>query len=187
MKRKFLSAKGGKPRTWLITALLASAAVAYVFCIFLPLQIGISSIRSELNERQQHILQAQQLAAPLEHAAIRLASTQEISHQWQASAPSDREIAMQLARLTEEARTAGVNIGRLDPQPPVEQQVLTQHVVTVQLQGSFEQVFDFLARIERMPATVWVRTVQLSLDENTGALSSELSLTIFGDRNDYSN
>lgn len=187
MKRKFLSAKGGKPRTWLITALLASAALAYVFCIFLPLQLGISSIRSELNEREQHIVQAKQLAAPLEQAAIRLASTQQISEKWQAAAPSNRDVAMQLARLTEEARSAGVNIGRLDPQPPIEQQVLTQYGVAVQLQGSFEQVFDFLARIESMPATIWVRSIQLSLDENTGVLSGDLTLTIFGDRIDYSN
>ena len=66
-------------------------------------------------------------------------------------------------------------------------QVLSQHNVTLQFQGEFCAVFDFLARLERLPAAIWFRNLQLSAAPgNAGTLQGELTLTIFVDRSDYS-
>jgi Tfp pilus assembly protein PilO len=171
------------PRSWLITALLASLAVAYVTFVFVPAQAKISKLRGGLNERRQHILQAQGLVLPVEQMAKQVVKTRQISDQWRAAAPSHAELAETFAQLTAEAKTAGVSLERLDPRPPEEMQVLSQHAVTVQFRGQFAQVFDFLGRVEQLPGSVWTTHLRLAGSESSPAtLQGELTLTIFVDR-----
>jgi len=171
------------PRSWLITALLASLAVAYVTFVFVPAQAEISKLRGRLNERRQHILQAQGLVLPVEQMAKQVTKTRQISDQWRAAAPSHAELAETFARLTAEGKSAGVSLERLDPRPPDEMNVLSQHAVTVQFRGQFAQVFDFLGRVEQLPGTVWITNLRLSGGEGAQtALQGELNMTIFVDR-----
>jgi Tfp pilus assembly protein PilO len=171
------------PRSWLITALLASLAVAYVAFVFVPAQASISTLRGQLNERRQHILQAQGLAMPVAHTTAQLSRTKAVSAEWRANAPSHAEVSANLARLTSEAKSAGVAIERLDPLAPAELQVLSQHAVNVHFHGEFAHVFDFLRRIEELPGTVWITNLRLAADDKaTAVLRGELNLTIFVDR-----
>jgi Tfp pilus assembly protein PilO len=171
------------PRSWLITALLASLAVAYVAFVFVPAQASISTLRGQLNERRQHILQAQGLTMPVAHATAQLTRTKAVSAHWRANAPSHAEVSANLARLTAEAKAAGIVIERLDPLAPAELMVLSQHAVNVHFHGEFAQVFDFLRRIEELPGTVWITSLRLAADDKaTSALRGELNLTIFVDR-----
>jgi Tfp pilus assembly protein PilO len=178
--------QSGKPRTWMITALLAALAVSYVIFIFLPMQRSIRTLRSELQEKRQHVLQGQSLTAPILRSRQQLAETKEVCLQWQAAAPSAGELAQHFARITQQAKAAAVTVGRFEPQPAVEMQMLSQHNVTVHFQGSFAQTFDFLARLEQLPGTVWFRDMRLTGgDEKQPGLQGELTLTIFVDRADY--
>jgi hypothetical protein len=64
-------------------------------------------------------------------------------------------------------------------------QVLAQHRVTVHFHGTFKQVFDFIRRVEELPATVWLPSLRVSADQQNGStLRGELNLTIFVDRTD---
>jgi Tfp pilus assembly protein PilO len=170
------------PRSWLITALLASLAVAYVAFVFVPAQAAIGTLRAQLNERRQHILQGQGLTMPAAHAAAQLTRTKEVSAEWRANAPSHAEVSANFAKLTAEAKAAGVVVERLDPLAPVEMAVLSQHAVNVQFHGEFAQVFDFLRRIEELPGTVWISNLRLDADSSSRSLRGELNLTIFVDR-----
>lgn len=173
------------PRSWLITALLASLAVAYVAFVFVPGQAEISTLRSQLNERRQHILQASSLVLPVENATAQLAKTRLVSLDWKRAAPSADELSECLGGLTNEAKAAGVVIEQFVPATATEMQVLAQQGVTIHLQGSFPQVFDFIRRIEELPATIWVPSLRLTADERGGStLRGELNLTIFVDRKD---
>lgn len=186
MSGKRISGRPRKPRSWLITGIVAAAAIAYVFLVFLPGQRSILAIRSQLHQRQQQILQAESLFGPLEQAAQRLAHTRQVSSQWKTAAPSHTQITEQFAQLSAAAGKAGVAIERFDPQPPVELQMLAQHGVIVQFQGEFLQVFEFLRRVEQLPGTIWVPSLRMSGDAHSGkTLRGELTLTIFVDRADY--
>ncbi len=171
------------PRSWLITALLASLAVAYVAFVFVPAQAAIGRLRDQLNERRQHILQAQGLALPVVHLAGQVAKTRQVSDGWRSTAPSHAELSANFARLTAEAKAAGVAIERLDPLAPVELQVLSQHAVTIQFRGPFSAVFDFLRRVEELPASVWITNLRVGGGGGEAAtLQGEVNLTIFVDR-----
>ncbi len=183
MSTKAKTTGGKAPRSWLITALLASLAIAYVAFIFAPAQASIGSLRGQLNERRQHILQAQSLVLPIHHAETQLAATREVTDAWRVAAPDAAELSENFARLTAEAKASGVVIERFDPQTPAEMQVLSQHAVNVHFHGKFAAVFDFLRRIEELPATVWISQLRIGTDgETTATLRGELNLTIFVDR-----
>jgi Tfp pilus assembly protein PilO len=177
----------GKPRTWLITALLAAISVAYVVFVFLPTQRSIRLLSAELQQKRQELVQAQSLARPIQHAKERLQQTREVCLQWQEGAPTQGTLAIHFASLSRQAQEAGVTIERFDPQLAAEMQVLSQHNVNLQFQGEFAHLFDFLSRLERLPAAIWIRSVQVSVaPDDTATLQGELTLTIFVDRSDYS-
>ncbi len=173
------------PRSWMITALLASLAVAYVTFVFVPAQAEITALRGRLNERRQHILQANGLVLPVAHATEQLAKTRLISTEWRKAAPNPAELSACFASLTEEAKPAGVTIERFDPQLATDMQVIAQHGVTVHFRGNFAQTFDFLRRIEELPASMWLPSLRMTSDPMNGStLRGELILTIFVDRTD---
>jgi Tfp pilus assembly protein PilO len=187
MKKKPASLRKNKPKTWVITALLAALAVAYVVFVFIPCQRSIGLLQSQVQERQQQILHAQSLARPLVQARERLAMTREVNRQWRDEAPRPTELISHLASLTRQAAAAGVTIDRLDPLPAAEMKVVAQQNVTLVFQGGFAQAFDWLARLESLPGTIWVRDLRMTAaNETENQLRGELTLTIFVDRAVYS-
>ena len=188
MKKKFAAHRSGKPRTWLITGLLAAVAVAYVVFVFLPAQRSINELRADVQERRQQIMQAQSQIRTVALAHKRLAETREVSQQWQADAPQHSELITHFASLSKQAEAAGVTLDRLDPSPAAQMHLIAQQNVAIQFHATFAAVFEFVRRIEAMPGTIWIRNLRVeSTGENSNALRGELTLTIFVDRADYSN
>src|SRR5438094_6834318 len=188
MKKKTFARKSGKPKTWLITGLLAAAAVAYVVFIFLPLQHSINKLRQQVHERRQQIMQAQSLVGTVAQTRVRLVAAREVCQQWRAQAPRQAQLITHYASLTQQAEAAGVAINRLDPLPAVELNLIAQQNVTMQFHAPFSAVFDLLHRLESLPGTLWVRDLRLHAStEGSNTLRGELTLTIFVDRADYAN
>jgi len=188
MKRKSLNRKTGKPKTWLVTGLLAAAAVAYVVFVFLPLQNSINQLRQQVQERRQQIVQAQSLVGTVAQTRLRLLAAQEVCQQWRGESPRQAQLITHYAHLTQQAEEAGVAIDRLDPLPAVELNLIAQQNVTMQFHATFSTVFDLLHRLEDLPGTLWVRELRLqAVADNDNALQGQLTLTIFVDRTDYAN
>jgi|GEM_PF-1167231 len=181
----YLTIAGRPVKSWMVTALLALASVGYVMLIFVPGQRSIAKVRSEIEEKQQHVMQSQQLGGPIRQAQLRLASTREYTADWHSAAPRSRDLVGVFARLAEEAKAAGVQVKRLDPQPAVQHQAISEHPLVVIMEGSFASVFDFVRRLERLPETIWVRDLRMvRSDSSSETLMVELTLTIFTDRNE---
>jgi Tfp pilus assembly protein PilO len=179
--------KARKPKTWLITALLAAIAVAYVVFVFLPGQRSVSDLGAQVQERRQQILQAQSLARTVILARQRLTDTHEVSQRWRDEAPRQAELISHFASLTQQAEAAGVAIERLDPLPAVELNLVAQQSVTLQFRGQFAAVFELLRRLEALSGTLWIRDLRLTASGNAdNVLKGELTLTIFVDRTDKS-
>jgi Tfp pilus assembly protein PilO len=184
MKKQTPPAVGRKPRTWLITALLAAVSVAYVVFVFLPVQKSIRLLSAELQQKRQELVQAQSLARPIDYARQRLEETRVVCQQWREGAPTPADLALHIASVTRHANEAGVDMERFDPQLAAQMQVLSQHNITLQFHGEFSEVFEFLSRLERQPA-IWFRNLQISQPQAGGeTLQAELTLTIFVDHSD---
>jgi Tfp pilus assembly protein PilO len=186
--KKPLSTKKGRPQTWLITLLLAAAAIAYVVFLFLPSQRSIDELRSQVQERRQQIMQSQSLTRTVSHAHQRLTAAQGIGQEWRTMAPRQAQLVTHFARLTQQAEAAGVALDRLDPLPAVELNLIAQQNVTMQFHAPFAATFDLLKRLETLPGTLWVRDLRLHANSDAdNTLRGELTLTIFVDRADYAN
>jgi Tfp pilus assembly protein PilO len=186
MKKTVALARPGKPKTWIITALLASLAVAYVIFVFVPCQRSIGQLQSQVHERQQQIMHAQSLTRPLIQARERLTQTRDVCRQWRDESPRPTELISHIASMTRQAEAAGVAIERLDPLPAADMKVVAQQNVTIQFHGAFQQTFELMRRLESLPGTLWVRDLRLAApNESDNQLHGELTLTIFVDRAVY--
>jgi hypothetical protein len=188
MKKPPPTRRSGKPKSWLTTALLAAAAMAYLFFIFLPGQLSIGELRAQVQERHQQILQAQSLTRTVALAKERLAATHDVGKAWRADAPRQSGLISHFASITQQAEAAGVAIDRFDPMTAVELNLISMQSVTLQFHAPFAAAFGLLTRLEGLPGTLWVRDLRLhAANENDNILRGELTLTIFVDRTDYAN
>ena len=171
-----------KTPTWAVTLGVGVAVVAYALFVFLPFQRSITQLRQKLHEKQLQIVQSDQLLLPLASQRERLLEIRRHTHAWQQHAPGPQELAAFFARLSEQAHHANVSLRRFEPQPARNLQCLQQHSVVLAVQGEFEQIFDFLTRIEQLPQTIWPSHLRLAQPAGGSAsLQCEMTLTIFGD------
>ncbi len=171
-----------KAPSWIITLGVGLAAAAYILLIFLPFQRSIAQLRQELQDKRRQIVQADQLVLPLASERERLAEIRQHTDHWERHAPGPQEMAAFYARLSEQANLASVPLLKFEPQPPRALQTLRQHSVALSVHGDFEQVFEFLTRMERLPQTVWPTHMRLAQPEaGSASLQCEMTLTIFGD------
>lgn len=171
-----------KPPTWVVTLGVAIFAAAYVLLVFLPFQKSIAAMQRQLNDKRRQVVQSDQLLLPLANETERLAQIQQQTGQWEQFAPGPKELAAFYARLSEQANLANVPLLKFEPQSTRNLKSLQQHSVVLQVQGDFEQLFDFLTRIEKLPQTIWPTQLRLVQPEGGGAsLQCEMTLTFFGD------
>jgi Tfp pilus assembly protein PilO len=170
--------------SWLITGLMASCAVAYVYLVFLPGQRSIRHTRNLLRDRQTQLLQSDRLAVPIKLAEDQLMQIHRIADRWQRNTPPSEELSLVYSQISEQARRAGVAIRRLEPGAPRRLTTIEQCQLELTLEGEYVSFVDFLSRLENLPPTIWVRNLQMQLQEKGEAgetLRCELSLTVFAD------
>jgi Tfp pilus assembly protein PilO len=170
------------PRSSLVTASVATAALLYILFVFVPGQRSLAQLRREVREKQQHVLQSDRLAVPIQSSEDKLRTIENFAEKQRSQLPSAAELLKSLGKISEQAKLAGVTLRRVDPQPAVKLETLQQLPVELHLEGDFSQMFDFIQRLEQLPFTIWVRKLRVGENEGkSGALQTELSLTIFGD------
>jgi len=168
---------------WVVTLGIAVAAAAYVLFVLLPFQKSITKLRQQLRDKQLQIVQSDQLLLPLANETQRLAEIRQHTDHWERHAPSPQELAGFYSRMSEQAHHSGIQLKKFEPsQSPRRLQSLRQYDVALSVQGDFEQLFEFLTRLEKLPQTVWPTHVRLAQPEGGGAsLHCDMTLTIFGD------
>lgn len=168
--------------SWLVTGLIAAAAVAYTMFVFLPQQRKTGLLKAKKFELMQYVANQGQMSDKIAKAQERQRDVEVTTARWLAHAPKLSEVGRDLSAITTQARTAGVTIQRFDPQPAVPYKSVAEQTIVVAVEGSFEQVFDFMHRVEAMPHKVWITNLSLnSASEDAQTLRAEMTLTIFAD------
>lgn len=167
----------------LIFVLLGLAVISTVAFVLLPREKAIADLRAELETREQFTRQN-------EHADARIASMEQELRAARAyvddctgSAPTDAELVSVFGEIASEAKEAGVVTQSFQPQKSQDEpSPIRRSTATLVTEGSFQQIFDFLGRLERLPIALWLDDLQLQVaDEETGRLSCEMTLVIFAD------
>ncbi|WP_254508909.1 type IV pilus inner membrane component PilO [Anatilimnocola floriformis] len=166
--------------SWLVTGVVATLAVLYTLFVFLPTQHKTAALKSKKYELMQYVANRSKTNEKITQARQRQSQVEQVSLAWRENAPDVSETGRALSSITQQARQAGVTLQRFDPEPQVRLQTIAQQPIAVALEGDFEQVFQFLQRVETLPHRVWVSHLTLSpAGENTQTLRVEMTLTIF--------
>jgi Tfp pilus assembly protein PilO len=176
-----------KPRTWIVTIVLAAGAMGYVWFVFLPGQKSIAQLRSEVQEKRQFITQTDRLAPVSQQVELELAAARNYVYAWRSRAPKPSGLAELYGEITVQAKQSGVQILRFEPQSIVRLESLCRVPLAIRGQGSFQQVFLFLQHLEELPATLWFENLKLEPDgQDRDLLRFEMMLVIFADNHDFS-
>ena len=170
------------PPGWLVTGGMACIALGYVIVAYFPSQKAMKSMRQQLEEQQQYIMQTDQLFATQTAAGAQLEQTEAWVKQWQQDAPDPQQADRLPSQISQQANQAGVRILRLEPQPVKQHGLVAEYPVLVSVEGSFEGIFNFCKGVEDLPQTIWLQNVNLQRPgELGGSLRCDLTLTILGD------
>ncbi len=203
------SRKGKSNKSLLMTIGLTGAAVCYVAFIFMPGQRAIGKLRDELDERQQAVVDSDLLAYTIKTTETELEAAKEFAKKWQETAPREARLTELYAQITEQAATAGVKITQFDPQSIEKLSALVKVPLSLTVKGNFQQIFNFVHRIESLRETIWLEEFHLESSEEFGGrrdvverneetgeglaitesnmtLTCTVTLTIFADKRDFS-
>lgn len=173
--------------SWLVTGVVATLAVLYTLFVFLPTQRKTSALKSKKYELMQYVANRQKTHEKIEQARQRQTQVEQVNVVWQQNTPDVDEVGRVLSNITLHARKSGVTLQKFDPEPQVHLQTIAQQPIAVALEGDFEEIFDFLHRLEALPHRVWISNLTLSPTAEDGkTLRAEMTLTIFADLDENS-
>lgn len=174
--------KAQNPKSLALTLLISGGALAYAFLIFLPIQRSITSLRTELAEKRQFILDAGSLGPRLAQLAVELEEAQAIVGAWREQSPSEEEMATFIGQVSVLASEAGATPGRITPRQAITLASLRRHPAELAVEGTFAQLCQFLGRLESLPKTIWINDLTLqSVGENRATVRGEISFSVFAD------
>jgi Tfp pilus assembly protein PilO len=167
-------------RSLIITGVVASVAIAYTFLLFLPGQRKICDLRRELDEKRGFVTRQQMVATHIQTTQEEVETTREYVDRWSDLAPMPNHITALLGEITIAAAESGTSNLDVNPGPTQPLKTIQQIPVTLAGTGSFEEVFEFVRRIETLPQTVWIERLNMEAGgEDSEALQCEIALAIF--------
>jgi Tfp pilus assembly protein PilO len=178
--RKGLALRAGP----LITLGLGAAALAYLFCVFLPAQKALRALQAQSREKQTYIAQVASLLDSIAKTQAKIDEAREYADNWRRRAPEPDSMGNFLSQVTQSAQASGVETLRLDPQQPQHLQTVEKLPYEIEVEGSYRQVFALLVNLEQMGAPSWVEELRIeSTGENSEELQCELKMAVFAGRN----
>jgi Tfp pilus assembly protein PilO len=168
---------------------IVAAAVAVVivlvwyFGFYSPKSHDLSQVHQDTDAAQQSQQTLRAQLSNLRGLEANRTKEQAQLQQLSAAVPSTPDLANFILQANDIATQAGVDWLQVAPSPPVAGAAgaPTTINVTMQLEGGFFQVFDYLNRLEDMQRLVLVDNVDLSSkggDQTSGAVTSDPTLTM---------
>lgn len=169
-------------------ALVTTLAAGYAYFVLLPNHVAITRLRQQLLEKQELVKRTPALAAALAESKERFAQSSGETQAWRNAAPKSHSLSPIYAKISEHAQSAGLQIVRFDPQPPINQNFLCRHGLNLTLEGDYSQLVQFIGKLEQLPQSIWAPKISCTHGTQSGkSLRCELTLTILGHLNENSN
>lgn len=174
-------------RAWVFGVAVTGAVACYVFLVFLPGQRATAELRQQFTQQLQYVQQCGQLGPKIVKLEDELRRVRQFSKTWHDTAPSEERLAHVFVTITEHANAARADIVRFEPQPAEHLDYLRRVPVEIALEGSFAQLFDFLGRLESLPAEFWLDRLDLqAVNAMPGRLRCELRMELFAGQSEIS-
>lgn len=171
-----------------IVPIVAGAVAVFVvlvwyFAFYSPKSHDLSKVHQDTDAAQQSQQTLRAQLSNLRGLEANRTKEQAQLQQLSAAVPQTPDLANFILQANDIATNAGVAWLQVAPSPPVAGTAGTPTTigVTMQLQGGFFQVFDYLNRLENMQRLVLVDSVSItaaSSSPSSGAITSDPTLTM---------
>lgn len=168
-----------RPNSWLVTLPLLAVSLTFVFWYFGPRQADLRQLQSEL-ELKEVSLAYSTLPAQIRSAQQVLIETGDFVQAWRSN--SATPLADVFSEISQIIADSGSKATSFDPEPAVEWEFLRRVPLTVAFEGSFQQVFDVLLKLEQMSQPMWILSLHFEKARKRGnesIVACELKLAIF--------
>ena len=152
--------------TWILIVVLVAVLVGYVGAFFIPNCHAIEKLGEDLKAKQNFIAQSEMTVPLIEETEKKLNETTAYNRVWLKHSPRLGEAAILLGKINSLAREANVAIDNFDPEPAEKLDRLSQMPLTLHCSGSLSEIFRFLAGLEKMPQTIWIKNVTIEQSNN---------------------
>ncbi len=171
-----------KRGSWIVTLPLAAAAAVYFVLVFLPSNRAIGEARRLVRQKQESLAESAGLPAELLAAQQELAKTESYIAAWDRRAPASGERSSLHGKIYALAKAAGVATTRFDPEPVVPWATICEIPIVMGCSGSFAEICEFLASIEREAAEIWIASTNIEkIDRANDLVVCEVRLVVFTD------
>jgi len=152
---------------WAVTALPTAIAIVYLALIWLPGNRAITDVQDRVETQRQFVVDAAGLPAMLADRQRELDAAEAAIARWKKAAPRNRRLAAYFEKIDAVAREAGLTVARFDTQPAVGHETIREVPLVIDCSGGFAHVHEFLRNLERLPATVWIESIEIENMKNS--------------------
>lgn len=166
--------------SWVVTLSLAAIAIVYLKFVWLPGRRAIQEMTQQIETKQAFLTQSSGLGTMLVGVQRDLDQADSIVAQWEKASPGKRDLPQLYGKINSLAKESHLSTGRFDPQPIVDHEKLRELPLTMSCSGSFAEIHNFLGKLERLPATIWVESIRMEkMPQDTKAIQCELNMVVF--------
>jgi type IV pilus assembly protein PilO len=147
-----------------VVALVAVGVIAAVLLLLVPRFGDLATLDGELQAAKDEVAQTQALLAQLEQAKSDAALTQAELLQLANQMPERPELPSLLIELQDVSNAAGLRFNSVTPAEPVPAVAGTykEVLMTVDVQGKWADVLDYMRRLNRMTRAIRITTVDVT-------------------------
>lgn len=166
--------------SWLLTASLTVAAVAYLTFVWMPSRRSIQAMQRQVETRHRFVDKSTGLQASLLAAQRELECAESVAARWERLAPREKGIPALYGKINALAKDAGLTVSKFDPQPWVGYEQIREIPISIRCSGSFARLYDFLRCVEGLPVAIWVKSTKLEKTAVSAKdVQCELELVVF--------
>ena len=176
-----------------IIGLLILGSVGYCFAYLLPQRRGIEETRSQIAQKKDAILKATSLPTALQATRDQYAMLTEYNQTWRDNSESIENTPRLLGAIHRLAESSGLQTTRFEPGSVTAMQRVGRSQLDIGIAGPYENIFQFLGKLESMSGVVWVKQIRITGEKEEGRdgvsggnVACELNLEIFTGKNDSS-
>ena len=178
--------------SWIVTLPVVVLAAAYFMLVYLPQRKMIAELQQQVETKRQTLEQARIQVQSVVPTQARLSGAQQYIAKWEKTVPCPSDTSVLYAMIHQLLDDNKLAATRFDPEPPVKHDSITQFPISMEVNGSFADVYSFLDWLELMPLRIWVESLKISANgrhtKDGERIAADIKLVVFAgnfEKSDY--
>ena len=176
---------------WLISVPLIGALIGYMLYFYIPGRRDLTALREQLRATEATIQQADLLVAKIPAVQSQLGQARTYNEKWGSRIAPEGQIVGVFGSISRLASEVGISPSRFAPEKVTDLRYLREVPVDLACTGEFDEIREFIHRLEDLPQFVWIDKLELSSatekTEEAGKLTKcEMKLVLFGNQREIS-